>query len=188
MEDKYRDSVRGLCGNFDSEPANDLMTPHNRLSPRPEDFTGIYIIPVDECESLSKDLREQEKSLPVDQPQLRDVVTDREAGRTSHSRKGGSVDSPRERDNQKHMTIVKTKIVKVDDQTCFSIRPLPTCAPGATPVTVKSVLFPVYCLPDGDSAERMSDRIQKGANPDFSQKPVSMKLRLNIAQQCSAAG
>uniref|UniRef100_A0A0C9QJQ8 Vg_2 protein n=1 Tax=Fopius arisanus TaxID=64838 RepID=A0A0C9QJQ8_9HYME len=92
MDDKYRDSVRGLCGNFDSESSNDLLTPHNRLSPKPQDFASLYVLPEKECQSSSKGVREMEKSLPVDKPRLTDVVSDREAGRPNHHGKWGSSD------------------------------------------------------------------------------------------------
>ncbi|XP_015117716.1 vitellogenin [Diachasma alloeum] len=187
VDDKYRDSVRGLCGNFDSEPSNDFLTPRNRLSSKPQDFTSLYILPVKECQSTSKNLREAEKSLPLDKPRLNNVVSDREAGRTTHQGKWGSSDTPSVRDNRKHNTIVRTKIFPTDGKTCFSLRPLPTCAPGALPARVKSVLFPVYCLPNGESAKRLSDRIHRGANPDLSQKSPSMKVKLEIAEHCSPA-
>ncbi|XP_063977532.1 vitellogenin-like [Diachasmimorpha longicaudata] len=187
VDEKYRDSVRGLCGNFDSEPSNDLLTPRNRLSSKPQDFTSLYVLPVKECQSTSMDLRELEKSLPLDKPRFNNVLSDREAGRTTHQGKWQSSVTPGMGDKRKYNPIVKTRIISTDGKTCFSLRPLPTCPPRTLPTRVKSALFPVYCLPNGESANRLSDRIHKGANPDLSQKLPSMKVKLVIAEHCSSA-
>uniref|UniRef100_A0A6V7IJM7 VWFD domain-containing protein n=1 Tax=Bracon brevicornis TaxID=1563983 RepID=A0A6V7IJM7_9HYME len=187
MSDKYRDSVRGLCSNYDGEKNNDFLTPRNRLAPNPEDFSALYTLPVAECKSVAQNLRMMEKSLPRDSPRFQNVVSDRDAGRSTHPKNNwGPQSSPKSLKNQKN-TIVRTKVIPYNDQTCFTLRPLPTCVPGTEPQSVRTVLFPVFCLPNGDSANRLADRINRGANPDLSQKSPSMKVKLDIPERCSPA-
>ncbi|XP_011879089.1 PREDICTED: uncharacterized protein LOC105568228 [Vollenhovia emeryi] len=84
--DKYRNAIRGLCGNYDSDSSNDFLTPQNCLLAKAEEFTAMYALldkdsegPVVEnrrraeqayCQKLKPDLLPQ-----------RNVISDREAGR-----------------------------------------------------------------------------------------------------------
>ncbi|XP_011695998.1 PREDICTED: vitellogenin-3-like [Wasmannia auropunctata] len=40
--DRYRNAVRGLCGNYDSNTGNDFLTPGKYLLTKPEEFAATY--------------------------------------------------------------------------------------------------------------------------------------------------
>nr|AAC32024.1 vitellogenin [Pimpla nipponica] len=195
---KYRSDIRGLCGNFDGEPDNDFTSPKDCVLLKPEEFAASYALTTKDCHGSALEHARKASQAVCSQksPRPGNVVSDRDAGRKYsensnwgyHSRQN-SDDEQGKNDSSDHKrcNTLRTKVIEEEDQICFSLRPLPTCAEGCTANRTKPKVMPMHCMPKNIAAERMADRIKQGANPDFSQKSYTKKNGFDIPVGCHAA-
>ncbi|KAK1126495.1 hypothetical protein K0M31_005130 [Melipona bicolor] len=183
--DKYRNSVRGLCGNYDNKVINDLTGPRSCTFHKLEQFVASYALTKHQCEGESSEIA---KSL-LNHECVREttniytnVISDIESGRqTSETGNLGSQQS-----GQKRCSILKTHTKELDNKLCFSMRPVLSCAPGCISNETKSKTYEFHCMDKNPASLNLMKRIEKGANPDLSQKPVTMTKTLNIPLSCNA--
>ncbi|XP_058799328.1 vitellogenin-like [Phymastichus coffea] len=183
--EKYRKSVRGLCGNNDGEPENDLKTPKGCTLQRPEEFAAIYALTQDgTCQgpALKNAQKAEDSECTYEKVRAGNIISEQEAGR-EHSFK--SRKSNEENENG-HCTRHRTLVTKTDNQICFSLRPVPKCSPGCSAEGERNVNIYFHCVRRTGTSERVAERIEKGANPDLSQKTASKTEKHRIPLFCKA--
>ncbi|XP_001607388.1 vitellogenin [Nasonia vitripennis] len=184
--DRYRDSVRGLCGNNDLEPENDQQTPRGCTLQKSEEFSATYALTSEgQCEGPAVQQAEKAKSSQCTFESTRpgNVISDAEAGRTSQSGRGSDDDDSRE--SRRCMTH-RTKVVMKNNQICFSLRPLPSCSSSCRPEETKSRAVQFHCVARSSASEKVAERVEKGANPDLTQKSVTYTESYQLPISCRA--
>jgi len=186
LSSKYRNNIRGLCGNYDMQADNDFITPKNCIMEKPEEFTAMYAITDRNCEGPApKNRRRAEHATCTEQSYRQsNVISDREAGRswTEHKQWGYH-----HKDDQPMCVQYRTKIMEDNDSICFSTRPLPECVTQCVPHEMKTKQIALHCLPRNDTSEKMKRRIEQGANPDLSLRSVSKRISVEIPFACGSS-
>ncbi|XP_019887836.2 uncharacterized protein LOC105281428 [Ooceraea biroi] len=187
--DEYRNDIRGLCGNYDGQPDNDFITPKNCILKDPEEFTATYAMTKDSCEGPAMENKQKaEKSKCIRMRNLQsNVISDREAGRPWIENKKWGYHHEHLDASGKRCTFYRTKIVEEGDEICFTTRPLPICAEGCKPTEMKTKKYLLHCMPKNESSMHLKKRIEKGANPDMTQRSVSKSHSFEVPLSCSAA-
>ncbi|XP_077269193.1 vitellogenin-3-like [Temnothorax americanus] len=215
VSDKYRNNIRGLCGNYDRNPSTDFLTPQNCILMKPEEFAATYALlqensqgPV--VENKRKAEQAQCYELPSGRHLMRNVISDKEAGRQStegknwgyhHENRMRVRGQNRVRDNKQspevegrpddfqvgQNIIYRTKVVEESDELCFTNRPVPTCREGTVPVERKLKKYPLYCQMRNEESTSLKRRVENGANPDLSWKPATKSHVFQVPHACSAA-
>ncbi|XP_031845188.2 vitellogenin [Nomia melanderi] len=184
--DDYRGAVRGLCGNFDGEAANDFVAPQNCMVRKSEHFIASYALTNQQCEGDSVVNAEEAKKecRPIAKARQSNVISDVDAGREIVEK----WPYPRGEYKQidKRCNTHKTQVEELEDQICFSTRPVVACAPGCSPVETKDKSYQFHCMEKNTASLDLKKRIEKGAMPDLSQKPVSMSRQINVPLMCKA--
>nr|ACU00433.1 vitellogenin [Bombus hypocrita] len=184
--DKFRKAIRGLCGNYDGKLINDFMAPEKCVFRKPEQFIASYALNKEECES---EFFENSK-LPIDQDcvyeeknHLSNVISDKESGRrdTEESNWGYHKQT-----KSKQCTIMRTRIKETGNMICFTIRQVPSCAPGCWATEMKSKDYQYHCMKRNAASLALKARIEKGAKPDLSQKSVTLTEPINVPLACKA--
>lgn len=86
----------------------------------------------------------------------------------------------------KDSLIYHTIIEEDANQICFSVRPVPACE-GGRPTAIKPKTYGLYCAPKNEATIQLKNRINQGANPDLSHKPISIKKVYEVPLGCQAA-
>lgn len=185
--DDYRSSVRGLCGNFDNDATNDFTSPAKCLMRTPELFVATYALIDDQCEGPSKENAKlaKEDCMPITEIWQSNVVSDIDAGR-KNTEKFSYQQSSNEQPNEKECIIHRTQVKELDDKICFTTRPVVSCAPGCSPTEIKDKNYQFHCMPKTEAAMNLKKRIEKGANPDLTQKRVDMSNMIRVPLWCKA--
>ncbi|KAJ8672570.1 hypothetical protein QAD02_003829 [Eretmocerus hayati] len=181
--DRYRSSVRGLCGNKDGEPEDDQQTPKGCLLQRPEEFAATYALTSDEkCEGPARQNAEKARKSKCSPRMIKpgNVISEKEAGRKSDDKDSREDDEDQEKRCTRHRTMVK----KSTDEICFSLRPVPKCSSKCSPSSTKPKNIQFYCVSRSSASEKIAERIENGANPDLSQKKVSKTENLEVPVSC----
>ena len=110
------------------------------------------------------------------------VISDIESGRKTLQKGKWGQQQP----GEKRCNLLKTHIKELDNKLCFTMRPVLSCAPGCSSNETKSKTYDFHCMEKNPASLNLKKRIEKGANPDLSQKPVSMTKSLNIPLSCKA--
>ena len=110
------------------------------------------------------------------------VISDIESGRKTLQKGKWGQQQP----GEKRCNLLKTHIKELDNKLCFTMRPVLSCAPGCSSNETKSKTYDFHCMERNPASLNLKKRIEKGANPDLSQKPVSMTKSLNIPLSCKA--
>ncbi|XP_001607396.1 vitellogenin [Nasonia vitripennis] len=179
--ERYRDSVRGLCGNNDGESMNDQQTPKGCLLQKPEEFSATYALTNDDqCQGPAIRNADEAKKSQCSYQTIRpgNVISEKEAGRETEL----SQDS----DGAKHCMTHRTKIIRSKNEICFSLRPIPTCLSKCSPSSIKSKAIPFHCVAKNSASQKVAERVEKGANPDLTQKSVSKTLTEQLPINCKA--
>ncbi|XP_011879026.1 PREDICTED: vitellogenin-3-like [Vollenhovia emeryi] len=212
--DKFRNAVRGLCGNYDSDPSNDFLIPRNCILANVEEFTAMYALLDKDSEGpVVENRRKAEHAYCLifskQEPRQRNVISDREAGRPLtedvnwgyHPRKRQRQDF-REQDRnskedcddvgtQKCSTesniVYRTKVFEEGGELCFTTRPVPTCASDTRPIERKPKEFNLFCMPINEESRAIKRRVEEGARPDFTRRPVSRSHVFQVPSYCMAA-
>ncbi|XP_071439237.1 vitellogenin-1-like [Hetaerina americana] len=189
----YRGDVIGLCGTYDSEPATDFTSPKNCILAEPKMFAASYAVPDQSCQGGAKEMQRRAASAPCFEQTVtpHDVISedDHNAGYSSSrssksSSKGSQSRSTKTSGSNSGCTHHRTKIIEQGSQTCFSMRPLPTCAQNcrASGKVEKSV--PVHCVANSSASRHFVEMVKKGANPDFSRKETTKTIKISVPKSC----
>ncbi|XP_018356288.1 PREDICTED: vitellogenin-2-like isoform X2 [Trachymyrmex septentrionalis] len=206
VSDRYRNALRGLCGNYDSDPSTDFLTPQNCLMKMPEIFTATYAL-TDEGyrhEDILENKRKAEFTQCRELPTFRsnNVINDIEAGRSpTHSKFWGyhnnnlkrkyhlNHDSKRSHLERKDLSdgsdvVYRTRVVSEDEEICFTTKPVPMCREGTKSQRSYARDVDLYCQPKNEESLLIKRRIEQGANPDFTRKPISRSRTFHIPGFC----
>jgi hypothetical protein len=175
--DKFRDAVRGLCGTFTGEEADDFLTPKNCIVRDAKHFVAAY--------ALEGEHRQQNKDeCSYEDVEYVNVISDYDAGRTHHKqgRQHNAQNSERSSDScTKH----QTRYVEENDEVCFTQRPVPVCRSSCNASKHIQKSVPAHCVQKSSVAELYMKQIQRGANPDFSHKTTSRNIQINVPEGCT---
>ncbi|KAI4478759.1 hypothetical protein M0802_014494 [Mischocyttarus mexicanus] len=181
----YRKSIRGLCGDYDGRPENDLVTPKNCMLRNPEEFASTYIMK-DRCEGKALKYRKENYLSKCVSKAIRfsDVISDSEAGRiiTNWKQWGYHMN-----DNRNHCYSHRTRVISKENKICFTMRPVPLCSSECKPNGTKQKKYDLYCLPNNEHGLGMRRRVEQGANPDLSQRTPTTTEMLTVPLECIAA-
>ncbi|XP_030756122.1 vitellogenin-like [Sitophilus oryzae] len=158
-----RDSNKGLCGKFSHDKYEDFTVPANCIVSDYAKFVKNY-------EMGSENRRPKEESQDCVRkvmPLYADVVSDRSRHLTSES---------------SSKIQLRNRFVEENGSICFTIRPVPTCRGSPRKTLSKPVA--VHCVDKSKTALYLKKQIEKGANPDFSQKSETKQILMNLAQEC----
>ncbi|XP_017797232.1 PREDICTED: vitellogenin-like [Habropoda laboriosa] len=186
--DKFRNSIRGLCGNFDGDMTNDFTSPKNCMLRKPQQFVASYALTKDQCEDeilqivKSIDRNECVRAL-TKRPS--NVINEVESGRAITEWDNWGYSKGQKKGDQR-CSAYKTKVLESDENICFSTRPVYSCSNGCSATEMKSKNYQFHCMKRGDTALNLKRRIEKGANPDLTQKTVSMSHPINVPLACKA--
>lgn len=179
--------MRGLCGNFDGEAANDFKAPQNCMLRKSELFTASYALTSDQCEGDSVSNAEEAKKQcsPIAKIRQSNVISDVDAGREN----GEEWAYPRgsKKQSDKRCNTHRTHVEEQGENICFSTSPIVACAPGCKSTDSKKKNYQFHCMEKNSASLSLKSRIEKGAMPDLSQKPVSMSQQIIVPLMCVAA-
>ncbi|XP_011695975.1 PREDICTED: vitellogenin-3-like [Wasmannia auropunctata] len=223
---RYRNAVRGLCGNYDSNLDNDFLTPENCLLTKPKEFTSTYALIQENSEGpILENRRRAEQAQCRERSSMRNyqsnIINDREAGRITaegelpsgqswgyhpvnrnrangHRHRDSSRSSQEysqeqenrnhNRDSGEHNIVYRTRVFEDNSQQhiCFTTKPVPTCREGTTPTERKSKKYDLICEERNEESVGLKHRVEKGANPDFSQRKRANKSKtFQVPVSCS---
>nr|XP_012221806.1 PREDICTED: vitellogenin-2-like [Linepithema humile] len=195
LSNKYRNKVRGLCGNYDRELKNDFLTPDNCIAEDARKFVAAYTLTnnMDSVEDiLHKKWTTKNSNCSKEHYILTDVISDREAGRLTSKPMWGYHQNLAENLNDKNAqknlqkVVNRTKIEEDDQQICFSLEPVPACPENSEPVKTELKEIGFHCMPKLEAALELKRRIQQGANPNMSHRSLSMKQNRQVPTVCRA--
>ncbi|MDR5191853.1 VWD domain-containing protein, partial [Salmonella enterica subsp. enterica serovar Typhimurium] len=85
---------------------------------------------------------------------------------------------------RKQNMISITKVVRRENDVCFSIEPLLTCIDSSHAADTKVLMQPFVCFPDSPASEHYLKLIKKGVNPDLSRKKNTVQFEVKIPFKC----
>lgn len=124
------------------------------------------------------------------------VISDREAGRTLTEDENWGYHQENQKKENRHRQkiqggqnqfVYRTKVFEEGEEICFTNRPVPTCEENTLPTPKTSKKYDLYCEPKNEESLAIKRRIEKGANPDFTRKPVSKSHVFQVPVNCYAA-
>lgn len=156
------------------------MSPHNCIAQRPEDFSGMYTLSENSQEGFTAINKDKQYPCVQQLHYQGNAISDMDAGRlpTNWSPYSNKVQQ-KEGENP---FIYRTKLEEKDSEICFSTKPIPACRYNL-PTKTKFKTYEFFCKSRSD-AEQLKRRVEQGANPDFSQKPVSYKKAYEVPLSC----
>ncbi|XP_029035514.2 vitellogenin-like [Osmia bicornis bicornis] len=187
---KFRNSLRGLCGNYDGDITNDFTSPSNCMLRQPDQFIASYTLTKDQCEGEDLENAKSLKQLDICMPQISsrqsNVISSLESGKSFPESTNWGYHQNKQTDENKRCTLFRTKVIEKNGKICFTTRPVVSCSPTCSPTETTTKNYSFYCTHKNEASLNMKQRIEKGANPDFSQKAVSMSESLEVPLACTA--
>lgn len=168
--------MRGLCGNKDAVKENDLMAPRGCIMRNYEDFIATYIDDTNDTCPYEIKKKKQEALLAAcdyEEHQYTDIAIDQKKRRQNQSAR-----------SDYECSVWRTDVKTEEDKICFSTRPLRRCAPGCNSDVIVTKEIAYHCQPKSVESLEMQRRIQMGANPDLSQRSVSIVKELQLPTVC----
>lgn len=159
--DKLYDSIVGLCGRFSNDKNEDFWTPSNCIVRSPKAFVESFKV------EGSRQNQEPQDCIRKELPLYTDVITSRD-----FERKGNHASRIRHRN----------RYIEQNGEICFTIRPVAECKSKTRKTLSKNV--PVHCISKSKTAYYLKNQIDQGGNPDFSHKPESKTMQMEIPQDC----
>lgn len=175
MDDQFRNAVRGICGTFNDEPAEDYLTSQNCYASDSEKFWKSYEINSGEGPSIGMEFagwRSNECARKI-APIYTNVISDLDAGpQQSH---GHSMKCSR----------FQTRYIEEDEHICFTTRALPVCHSTCQPRGVLKKNVDAHCITKTNVAQLWKRQIDQGDSPDFSHKTVTKTISVELPQTCT---
>ncbi|KAL1493355.1 hypothetical protein ABEB36_011424 [Hypothenemus hampei] len=169
---KLRDSIMGLCGQFNNDQFEDFTVPAKCIVRSPEEFFKRYN--ADNQQNRQQRSGEYQsdcvyKVLPL----YINAVSDNDVARTQslHQRQ------------QNSGTKLRTRYVEQNREICFTIRPVAQCNGTARKTVTKNVS--VHCIEGTKTAYYWKLQIDQGGNPDFSNKSETKTIPMELPLQCN---
>ncbi|XP_017778650.1 PREDICTED: vitellogenin-like [Nicrophorus vespilloides] len=185
VDNKFRGSVRGLCGTFTGEKSDDFLTPRNCILRDPREFAATYTI---ERKGHNQEFHSRAQKSPCFRQEViyANVISDIDAGRVSQPLSHKSNNHQSHSTNSNSCTKHQTRYVEREDdnEICFSVRSIPSCNISCRHNKMIGKSVEVHCVPRTNVSEMWRNQIQKGANPDFSQKAVHKSLKMEVPDNC----
>ncbi|XP_043252525.1 vitellogenin-like [Colletes gigas] len=186
----YRDSVRGLCGNFDGDATNDFLGPKNCVLRKPDEFVATYALTKNQCEGEALEMAQKARTfecLAQDKTIRSNVITDVDAGRADKEDEAWGYHQKQRKNNDKRCSAIhRTLVEKIDGKLCFTTRPIIACPSSCTATETKSKTYQFHCREINKESRELQKRIEKGASPDLSQKQVHMSRSIDVPFACEA--
>nr|UXX33469.1 vitellogenin-like protein [Holotrichia oblita] len=167
-DDKFTDSLRGLCGTYSGDESKDFTGPKNCIIRKPEDFVYSYTI---DPPHLSK----VEDCEPVEYNYVK-VVSQKDMGDEQSWQRG--------EESSGSCTKHQTQFNQESDQVCFTLHPLPVCKSSCKARGTITKKVNVHCIEKSNVAELWMKQIKKGASPDFSLKAPHKSISFEVPQKC----
>jgi len=185
-----------------------------------KEFAATYALTEEEnCQgpALKNKIRSEQaecRELSPERHHLTNLISDREAGRTSAESKNWGYhhdhhDLKKEQnhglyygdvreyskeqknrldnDDTKRRLVYRTKVFEQDEELCFTNKPLPTCPPNSRPAERKQKKYELYCAPKNEDTLTMKRLIEQGANPDLTRRTSSRSRVFDVPLSCNAA-
>lgn len=179
---KLRNRVRGLCGNFNSYTSDDFTTSSNCVVREPKEFIASYTVLKDGEYSpeVAEYTRNSQKNKCVYKKTPLYVNYVKSQEEYTHSSKH------HHKSQQPSSSCMKyqTRYVVENGQICFTIRPLNVCRPECSEENTVYKSVEVHCVQNRNVASLWKNQIDRGASPDFSQKPVTKSVQLRVPHSC----
>lgn len=173
IDHKFRDSIRGICGQFNYHKNEEFLTPNNCFVQDFHKFIKSYEVEGSQGEQVREQFRSGRNMECVTKtgPHYVDAVT---ASNKRSWREGGS----------DQCTAFQNKYIQQNGEVCFTIRPMLVCVGGCQPTatTVKDV--PVHCVQKSGVTELWKNQIDQGASPDFSEKLETRRVSIQSPVNC----
>ncbi|CAH2002693.1 unnamed protein product [Acanthoscelides obtectus] len=182
LSDMFRDSVRGLCGQFNDERAEELMTAPNCIARDPLKFVKSFEAEGQEGEQMRNLLSQSTHECVELRTPYRygDVISDLSAWR-----KRGSMYSESRPYPLGQCSSFQTRYIEQDSQICFTTRAMPVCSSGCVAHGSMTKEVPVHCITKSNVAQLWKSQIDKGASPDFSHKKPTKTVSIDLPQSCT---
>lgn len=163
------------------------MTPRKCLLNKPEEFSATYALLQDDCQGPAKEnaRKAEQSNCMYLRTRQANVISDKEAGRTMRENEKKKSENPNTQ--QKNCSSYRTTVIQRNGQICFTTRPLPMCMDNCKPTEMKMKSYSVHCMSDNETSRQLQSKIEQGANPDMSQRSVSMMIKFEIPVACNAA-
>nr|XP_023016640.1 vitellogenin-like [Leptinotarsa decemlineata] len=176
-DNKFKDSTRGLCGQFNQQKNEDFLTSENCIARDPSKFVKSFEAEGEEGKKV-RDEFSQKTMQCVDReiPSYVDVVSN-DVGYSSYYSKSSI--------HHSKCTVFQTRYVQQNGDICFTIRALPVCSSHCHATGYVSKNVPVHCVHKSHVAELWKSQIDKGSSPDFSNKEEHKSVSVRVPQNCS---
>jgi hypothetical protein len=177
LSQQYRGQQCGLCGHFDLETTDEFRKPDFTEERDLRQFYMSYLVK-DQCQA----------------PQLSEVCESEECDKSEQSSSSSSSSSSGSHQNsqsneESENTELKTKVIELDDQLCFSTVPVPQCdEEDSYPVGSKQQKKIAYVCIDQDSqsAESIERQARSGRREiaALKNRTPSFTRQENIPEKC----
>jgi hypothetical protein len=174
----YRGQQCGLCGHFDLESADEFRNPDFTSERDLRQFYMNYMIKDGRCQAPQ---------------QLSEVCESEECDRADRSSSSSSSSSGSQENSgsneESETPELKTKVIEIDDQLCFSTVPVALCdEEDSYPMGVKEQKKISYVCIDQDSqsAEEIERQVRKGRReiPSLKNRTPTFTRNENIPEKC----
>ncbi|KAK9890164.1 hypothetical protein WA026_008969 [Henosepilachna vigintioctopunctata] len=166
---KLRNAIRGLCGLFDGRKNDDFVTPNNCIVREPREFIASYTVMQNGEQNITslKSSVQNGHCIYKKVPLYGDYISEAVHRNQTHS-----------------CSKYQTRYVVENDQICFTIRPQSACKIGCRQHGNISKSVDVHCVVNTNIASLWKSQIDKGASPDFSKKPVTKVVNIELPESC----
>ncbi|KAG5892825.1 hypothetical protein JTB14_033389 [Gonioctena quinquepunctata] len=173
---KFRDDVRGLCGQFNDESPEDFLTPLNCLARDPVKFIRSYEVEGQQGMNARKVLSESKlECIEKHSPMYMDVISE-------DIMRHRALSYGRTPEKCEHS---RTKYFQENGQICFTTKPLLSCNHQCQARGYLTKSVPVHCITKSNVAQLWKTQIDRGLSPDFSSKEEHKKMQMQVPQGCS---
>lgn len=173
LNDKFRDSNRGICGQFNNIRTEELFTPKNCFARDYQKFVRSYEVEGSDGDEIRNEMQSNPKQcIRKTSPIYIDVIR----SSTEEELSGGV---------SEQCNKFQTRYVQREGEICFTLRPMPVCGLGCQSTATSDRNVAVHCIRESSVSQLWKKQIDNGGSPDFSHKSESRTESLQIPQNCS---
>nr|AGJ71349.1 vitellogenin [Chrysopa septempunctata]QBC41006.1 Vg1 [Chrysopa pallens] len=175
LYDQYQGQTRGLVGRNNNEPWLDFTSPRNCLLQDQRQFVASWALADEKCQGPAKQ-------------QHRDALSAHCAERKTMFTKVVSNKDGHNHEKQNECQIKQQTRYTIENngkKICFTTRAIPVCQNGCKQSKSVDQLIDVHCLKRTSTVNLFKKQIDKGANPDFSGKPVTKSIKIKVPIACA---